>query len=450
MGRGSPVRSPCHLRGCHAPYSAGVDRVLGRARALERAAFRPDREGSQALCRRAQETAKDAAGELAARIARLIAELGDDNYATRQRAQEQLAQIGAEAFDALAEAQSHDDPEIAARSRYLLRGIRIEFTKEGDPAVVRQQLKEYHSLAPTQRLARIQALAVISDPAALAALCRIARYEQTEVLAKQAAVAVVGQKLPVGADLKQRAELIVGTLGVSQRPGSRWLRAYAEAGRGAAERIDGDWARFTAEEVALLRRSPDRSHADVVSGLLKYRVELLGRIDRQKDVEPVLKQLVEVQPEEGVTLTEFMAWVQEKKAWAALDFVQKRFGEKINGSPVLLYALASAREAQGQTKAADEAAAKALSLNADDLLAHCRTAVRPAGPGDAPLGREGAAATDRLAAARQQLRHVLAVRLVGVAARPGAGRRGSPLASGHGGRHAAEHQRRPREGGQQR
>src|SRR6185503_3634597 len=98
------------------------------------------------------------------------------------------------------------------------------------------------------------------------------------------------------------------------------------------------------------------------------------RLKREKDVEPVLKQLVEVQPAEGETLTEFIAWVQERKAWAALDTLQKRFGEKINADPVLLYAIASAREAQGQPRAADEAAAKALSMNADDLGAHFITA----------------------------------------------------------------------------
>src|SRR5205807_2263474 len=118
-------------------------------------------------------------------------------------------------------------PEIAARSRYLLRSIRVEFTKEGDPAAVRQQFKDYHSLDASRRLEKINALAVLTDPAALAALCRIARYEQGEATAKHAAVAVIGQKLLPGADEKQRGQQIVDTLGASQRPASRWLRAYA-------------------------------------------------------------------------------------------------------------------------------------------------------------------------------------------------------------------------------
>jgi tetratricopeptide (TPR) repeat protein len=318
--------------------------------------------------------AKDPAAELAAKIAKLISQLGDDDYAVRQRAQEQLTEIGGDAFDALAEAQNNEDPEVASRSRYLLRSIRVEFTKEGDPAVVRQQFKDYHSLNAVQRLERINALAVLTDPAALAALCRVARYEQGEANAKHAAIAVISQKLPPGADEKLRGQQILDTLGISQRPASRWLRAYAEASRGGAERVDPQWSKFAEEEAAVLRRAPERSHADIISGLLKYRVELLTRLQRPKDIEPVLKQLVEAQPDDETTLAQFIEWVQGKKAWTALDALQKRFAERIDKDPVLLYALASAREVQGQSKVADETAAKALALNAEDLEAHYRTA----------------------------------------------------------------------------
>src|SRR5262245_5714196 len=165
----------------------------------------------------AKAPAQGGAADLAARITKLIAQLGDDDYATRQRAQEQLSEIGADAFDALAEAQNHDDPEIAARSRYLLRSIRIEFTRESDSPVLRQQLKNYPALAPLERLARIKSLAAVTDAAAVGALCRIARYEQAEPLAKHAAVAVIGQKLLPGVDEKQRGQQILDALGSSQR-----------------------------------------------------------------------------------------------------------------------------------------------------------------------------------------------------------------------------------------
>jgi (p)ppGpp synthase/HD superfamily hydrolase len=65
-----------------------------------------------------QETDQQA-NEADARVARLIEQLGADDYATREKAQTQLKALGLSAFDALLAAANHDDIEIASRVRYL-------------------------------------------------------------------------------------------------------------------------------------------------------------------------------------------------------------------------------------------------------------------------------------------------------------------------------------------
>src|SRR5262245_38123564 len=57
----------------------------------------------------------DSAKESAAsdRIGKLIEQLGSDDFHTREKAQSELAHAGLEAYDALHQAQSHHDPEIA-------------------------------------------------------------------------------------------------------------------------------------------------------------------------------------------------------------------------------------------------------------------------------------------------------------------------------------------------
>src|SRR6476661_8046652 len=57
------------------------------------------------------------------RIARLITQLGSDDFGAREKAQSELAQAGLEAYDALHAAQSHHDPEIALRARYLVSSM---------------------------------------------------------------------------------------------------------------------------------------------------------------------------------------------------------------------------------------------------------------------------------------------------------------------------------------
>src|SRR4051812_1660679 len=78
-----------------------------------------------------------------ARVARLIEQLGDAQFAVRQRAQQELVKLGFEAFDALSEAETSDDPEIAMQASYLVRLIRSEWTREGDPRPIQAILKDY-------------------------------------------------------------------------------------------------------------------------------------------------------------------------------------------------------------------------------------------------------------------------------------------------------------------
>lgn len=48
-------------------------------------------------------------------ISRLIAELGDNRFVVRQRAQRELTRLGAAAFDSLSAAEDSDDVEIATQ-----------------------------------------------------------------------------------------------------------------------------------------------------------------------------------------------------------------------------------------------------------------------------------------------------------------------------------------------
>ncbi len=85
----------------------------------------------------------DSDAELDAQIARLIAQLGDPQFAVRQRAQQELVKLGFDAFDALSDAENSDDPEIAMQAGYLVRLIRVEWTHDSDPRQVQTILRDY-------------------------------------------------------------------------------------------------------------------------------------------------------------------------------------------------------------------------------------------------------------------------------------------------------------------
>src|SRR5262245_14058134 len=62
-----------------------------------------------------------------ARLEALIQQLGSSDYAEREAAQKAIEGYGFEAFDALSAAEQGEDPEVAARARYLVRRMQVEW-----------------------------------------------------------------------------------------------------------------------------------------------------------------------------------------------------------------------------------------------------------------------------------------------------------------------------------
>ena len=151
------------------------------------------------------------------RIERLISQLGDEDYFVRERAQQELAKIGFKAFDALSAAEEHDDIEVAARAKFLVRQMRIEWTVDSDPPEVKRLLQNYGLKDDAARLATVEQLAALEDDKGLAVLCRLVRFEKSALLAKVAALAALEGKVQKEVDWQRRESTINDSLGPSSR-----------------------------------------------------------------------------------------------------------------------------------------------------------------------------------------------------------------------------------------
>ena len=114
--------------------------------------------------------------------------LGDKDYFVRQKAEQDLAKIGFDAVDDLADAADSDDMEIVARAARLLRTIKSNWALPGDPPGVVQALVDYESQDDANRDARVTQLAGLADHQGAAAVCRVICFDRSLVLAKMAAV----------------------------------------------------------------------------------------------------------------------------------------------------------------------------------------------------------------------------------------------------------------------
>ncbi|MGE0608854.1 MAG: tetratricopeptide repeat protein [Pirellulales bacterium] len=298
----------------------------------------------------AQEAPAEATPE---RIAELIQQLGDDDFFVRERAQTELQGIGFEAFDALTAAETDDDIEISARAKYLLRKIRVEWVAESDSPQVKEILKDYERANTTDRLQRMQRLAQLPDDAGLPALCRLLRFEQSPINAKQAALRVMELPNTETTDWARREKIITETLARTQRSPAEWLKVYLAAHHDLAAAY-ADWAALCSAEEQTLSQYPDQTQAEVVLALLRQQIEWLDQLNRGDESLDVLKRML---------------------ALAAGD------ADALRAVAVQFYKLAEKREQSGDEDAAQNIADQARAISPGNTIEHLRVAIQLRGMG---------------------------------------------------------------------
>jgi Flp pilus assembly protein TadD len=312
--------------------------------------------------------------DLDQRIARLIEELGDNQFAVRQRAQRELTRLGHAAFDALTAAENNDDVEIAIQARYLVRLIRIDWIQDGDSSQAKQLLSNYDARNESERLARMKDLAGLSGDTGIGPLCRLSRFEASAKLSKQAAAYVLKAELPADSDWLRRAKIILQNVDRSKRPAAEWLRTYVQA-HDDPEAALAAWRQLADAERKTLEEHPQQTENQLVQELLRQQVDVLDRLKRRDEELAVIRKIVDLERGDPQTLTELVEWLAKREAWSVIDEVANRFSISFNGDAGLLYTLAQARKAQGNDALAEETAQRALSLNADKVREHINLAI---------------------------------------------------------------------------
>ncbi len=320
--------------------------------------------GSEACSSRlyaAEAASKNPDAELAQRVDRLIEQLGDDHYPVRQRAQEQLAELGAAAFDALSAAETNRDLEIANRARYLIQQIRVDWIRDKDSPQIRKLLEGYDKRTEAERLVLMADLARLPDAIGLGPLCGLVRFERSTELSKRAALLILKQKRPTKESWPARAKTISTELALSRRASVRWLQTHALYAGEPREALN-QWKTLVDDELRLLRRSPSQLQREVVSVLLREQMTMLGEQGEREQSLVVMRKLLEYENSDVESLTRLIDWSVQHSAWELLDELARQFDLQIINSSELSYALAQARMTQGNSKLADELAAKAAKL----------------------------------------------------------------------------------------
>jgi tetratricopeptide (TPR) repeat protein len=294
-------------------------------------------------------------------IRRLIEKLGDKDFFVRQKAEQELTKLGFEAVDALTEAADSDDMEIVARSDRLLRAIKSNWTRPGDPPLVTQALSDYETQDDANREARIASLIAIADQQGLPAICRIICYDRSNLIAKTAAVRLM-ESLAGKTVKRELAAEIRKQLDTCHRVAAQWVLSWLAAGSDP-EALAAAWSKIVTGEDALMRRRPRESSPAIVEGLLQLQIAALRNAHHGADAAASVARLMSLHHGDPAALARLLQWLMDQKDWPATRMVEQEFRSTIAASPDLLYLVAEAQALRGDAAAADRSAEQALKLN---------------------------------------------------------------------------------------
>ncbi len=304
--------------------------------------------------------AKDAA--LKEQIDKLIEQLGDKDYYVRQRAQNELARLSFDAFDALTAATTNDDLEIASRAKYILRSMRVEWMAKNDPPEVKEKLKDYELQPEDARQARMHDLAVMSDGKGISALCRLIRFEKSDALSKIGVIELL--KSPSGLEPPKvpRAETIRKLFEKRGRASASWMLAWLQLADDP--QTITQWNDLIQAEFSLLQRTPGESNREIVGSLIRYQTAWLKKQGQTQEATAAMRRLIDLEDNGDLdTLSKLLDWLVEQKAWELVDELAARYIPRFESEPMLLYILAQSQKAQGEAAKAEETAHRAFGLN---------------------------------------------------------------------------------------
>ncbi len=313
------------------------------------------------------------AADVDAQIGRLIKQLGDDDYFVRERAQKELAKFSFEAFDALNAATAHEDLEISARAKYLLRLMRVEWTTKEDPPEVERLLSDYEAQNEKNKVARMVALAELPDGSGISALCRLVRYEKSPLLSRRAAIQLLGREPPD----KKHVGAIRSHLKGSRRPAATWVLTYLRLGDDP-DGVIKDWTGLVEAEQKMLKTG--RTDTAIVAELVRLQIGWLKAAGQNDRAVAAMRKLIELEDGDLQKLALLLGWLHEEKAWSVVEELYAKFKPQFHENSFLLYGLAQARLELGEQEKAEATAKRAQKLNPgkdpEQLIVHLMTAYR--------------------------------------------------------------------------
>ena len=304
--------------------------------------------------------------EDAAKVGRLIDQLGSARYVARQEAEQQLMEIGLKAFDQIDASTQHSDPEISASCRYLISELTVRWTRRDDVPQVKSELVGYADYDDDQRMSVVSTLGQQHEDWAISPLCRICRYDRSPSISRQAALALLANsKFDLGYSAEV-ADQLRKEIGTSVRPSAMWVRVLAAQIEDPRVALAAWPAEIEKAVTAAAADPEDQMYQFQVAQLLRNYARVGLECNDSEVFHAAVDRFMEFAPTGDVAaLKHFIDWAIEAKAEQLVVQLIDRHRDTLSESKAGLYLIAATYGKQGNKELAEQFANKAFELSGE-------------------------------------------------------------------------------------
>ena len=331
------------------------------------------------------------------KVAELIAQLGDTNYAIRESATQQLRMIADHAIDQLLDAADQsNDLETALRAQWILETVSL--IRPDDPPEVADLLKNFSNRSLSQQISALSRLIRLEENAGITPLARLIRTNRSASTSYLAALILLQEWRPADPYWPQLAAHVPDELAMSQRPAALLINRliiFSQKADNPESKLNVRKDAFKNFETAVdqfLELMPFKAQTfldyTTTREVRDLAREIVVRCHARAAIQAglpdrgvaVAKELLEFIPKSSdkylLTTADVLFWAAHSGLANLVNYLPESLQATIENQAITLYAAARCEQLNGNETLADEMARRAFALSSDKTNEQMLAAVR--------------------------------------------------------------------------
>ena len=276
--------------------------------------------------------------------------LKSPSFTKREAARRRLTRMRDRAYDALLEAQHHENTEIRLAAREILGEVQVGWIMDDDPDVISGIMKGFAEKSYHERKAIVSQLSRVEETWDCWVLIRIVRFDSSESISKWAALALM-ERCGSRATSKPWQNELLARIQSSRRVAAEWLKLYPNLVNDMPSAIT-PFEELIKDELNLAAQKGKVENIDPKLTLALSRWFVQHHLSQmpQSDSASLIDQMAWLIDNQEPAVKEHLDWLAMMQLWSAIGRWGVGHGQQVESWPETQFRLAEAHRQMGEVE----------------------------------------------------------------------------------------------------